>query len=478
VIFKGSIYYNLGIRIQGIIYSMTYPQIIKIYATSQEPSFEAPWQSSSPSSGSGSGVIISSGRILTGAHVVANATFIQVQKNSHPNKVIAKVKSICHDCDLALLEVPKSFTRGIKAPSIGDLPDLQDKVSVIGFPIGGDEISITEGVVSRVEIQKYTHSQRSLIAVTVDAAINDGNSGGPVFKDGKIVGIAFQAMDDAQNIGEIVPATLIKHFLKRANSKSVVNIPGIGFVWQNMENPILRKHVGLKSKQSGVYIIDVEYSNSGYGIIKKGDILTKIDGYDVSNNGTIKYMGMFRTQFKSFLCDHYIGDIVTIEVFREGKRVKLQMELTEDSWLVARSSYDIIPRYFIVGGLVFQPLSRDYLETWNKWWKNAPPSLLHLYYNVLKTEEVQEMVTITKILADEINMGYEELYDETILKINGIVPKNMAHFIEIVESSPDIVEIYTSEFGKIVMDIKNWKNEKSSLLERYNINSDRSKNYI
>ena len=74
------------------------------------------------------------------------------------------------------------------------LPLLRDKVFVLGFPIGGDELSITEGVVSRIEAQSYSHSHARALAVTVDAAINSGNSGGPVVSQdtGEVVGVAFQ----------------------------------------------------------------------------------------------------------------------------------------------------------------------------------------------------------------------------------------------------------------------------------------------
>ena len=123
--------------------------------------------------------------MLTGAHVVANATFLQVQKVSDPNKFVARVEAICHDADLALLAIEdRELHAGRSTPDrLGTrLPRLRDRVSVVGYPIGGEEISITEGVVSRIEVQRYSHSERMLLAVTVDAAINDGNSGGPVYK--------------------------------------------------------------------------------------------------------------------------------------------------------------------------------------------------------------------------------------------------------------------------------------------------------
>ena len=115
---------------------------------------------------------------------------------------------------------------------IGDLPHLRDAVQVVGYPIGGEEVSITEGVVSRIEVQRYEHSQRHLLAVTVDAAINEGNSGGPVFARGKVVGIAFQAIPDAENIGEMVPAPILQRFLDGVKQGKDARVPGLGIATQ------------------------------------------------------------------------------------------------------------------------------------------------------------------------------------------------------------------------------------------------------
>ena len=157
---------------------------------------------------------------MTNAHVVADHTFIQVRKESSPEKYVARVESIGHDCDLAVLAVDDpNFFKDITPLEFGDLPQLQDSVVVIGFPLGGDKISITEGVVSRVEIVPYVRSAKKLLAVQIDAAINPGNSGGPVIRQGKIVGIAMQAITSSQNIGYMIPMPVITHFLDDLKDK-------------------------------------------------------------------------------------------------------------------------------------------------------------------------------------------------------------------------------------------------------------------
>ena len=118
---------------------MSYPQVVRVFCTHQEPNYESPWQRHAPRGSSGSGVVIGPGRIVTGAHVVAHATFVQVKKPDDPGKAVARVAAISHDSDLALLEVEdRSFTRGIPAVKLGELPELRDEVAVVGYPVGGD----------------------------------------------------------------------------------------------------------------------------------------------------------------------------------------------------------------------------------------------------------------------------------------------------------------------------------------------------
>jgi S1-C subfamily serine protease len=450
--------------------------VVRIYCTSQEPDYDAPWQARMPTSGTGSGVVVAPGRVLTGAHVVANATFVQVQKISDPNKVVVRVAGICHDCDLALLAVDDPrFMEGVEIASLGELPDLRDPVAVAGFPVGGEEVSITEGVVSRIEVTRYSHSQRHLLAITVDAAINRGNSGGPVFRDGRIVGIAFQKLGNAEGIGEMVPPPLIKHFLAEVERNGAqVRVPGLGITTQGLENPFLRRRVGVEGDDGGILVLNVEYGNSAYGHILPGDVVLEIEGQRIASNATIQLLGNYRTRYDAALGWKRIGDPIEITLLRQGARRRVRLELTPLKLLVARNQYDVEPSYFIFGGLVFQPLTRDFLATWDNWWDKAPKEFLHYYYSGTRTAERQEVVVLSHVLAEETNVGYEGLYSESVTLINGHPPRDMIDFVRRVEESSDLVEIRTSCDGVIVLGVDAARKANQRILERYRIATDRS----
>lgn len=192
---------------------LNFNNVVEIFVTRQRPDYGNPWLTSGISTTTGSGVVIDTAAglaILTAAHVVADQTFLQVQRSGNhqdPNKYIAAVYAICHDCDLALLQVQSEhmdFWKDHEPAPIADIPSLRSVVLVAGFPVGGEQLSITEGVVSRIEGQTYSHSFRELLAITVDAAINAGNSGGPTFNvSGELVGIAFQVNFMANSNGHV-----------------------------------------------------------------------------------------------------------------------------------------------------------------------------------------------------------------------------------------------------------------------------------
>lgn len=203
--------------------------VVKIFVTSNKMDYYRPWQSHGINSQVGSGSIIKGNRILTNAHVVSDHTFIQVKKNADAKKYTAKVVAIGHDCDLAVLSVDDpEFFDGITPLEFGGLPELQDAVTVIGYPRGGDKISITEGVVSRIELTTYSQAGRNLLTVQIDAAVNPGNSGGPAFQDGKLVGVVMQSLKTSQNIGYMIPMPIIEHFFEDLADTSYDGFPYLG----------------------------------------------------------------------------------------------------------------------------------------------------------------------------------------------------------------------------------------------------------
>lgn len=218
--------------------------MVKIYTVVKESDFDTPWNMKGIESITGSGCVIEGNRIITNAHVVSNHTFIQVRLYGHPDKHAARVVAVAHEVDLALLTVDSpGFFDNIPFVPLADLPKIQQEVVVMGFPLGGDTLSMTSGIVSRIEHRRYAHSGMEFLAIQLDAAINSGNSGGPALTQHGLVGVVMQTLKDSQNIGYVVPVPLVRHFLEDLQDGRYDGFPDDGTMSLRMENPGMKKNM-------------------------------------------------------------------------------------------------------------------------------------------------------------------------------------------------------------------------------------------
>ncbi len=458
--------------------------VIKIFTVANTYDYDNPWQMRGQSKGTGSGCVIPGNRILTSAHVVSDSTFIQVKKAGDSKKYIARVSAISHESDLAIITVDESeFFNKVKPISIGKLPDVRDKVAVYGFPTGGDELSITEGVVSRIEQRRYAHSNANLLTCQIDAAINPGNSGGPVILNEKIIGVAFQASRGGENLGYMVPAPIIMHFLNDISDGKYEGFPEIGIFFQKMESPDLRRKFGLKEPFSGVRVAALLQDSPARGSVKIDDIIMKIDGVDIANDGTAEFRPGERTSLDYVVQRKYINDILNLKILRNGKEIDVKMRLSvsmNSTRLVPFEMYDTPPTYYINGGLVFEPLTKNYLQEWgNQWFFSAPSKLMNYYINGVRTENRKEVVLLTKVLADEINLGYHDLDNLVIVKVNGRNISDMDSLVKaFTENTGDYHIIIDDINRKIVINKKKSEHFGERILKRYRISKDRSPNLV
>jgi len=340
--------------------------VIKIYITNARGDFAMPWQMERPNSGTGTGFIIKGRRILTNAHLVGDVQFLRVQKSDDSRRYPATVKFVAHDCDLAMLEVTDpAFFEGTRPLRLAKaLPTLNDEVHVLGYPLGGERLSVTKGVVSRLSYTSYSHSGVDQhLVLQVDAAINPGNSGGPIIFREKVVGLAFQGLAWADNIGYGIPLPVVKRFLKDVEDGKYDGYPELGVAYLSLRNSALRSHVKLSDDQTGVLVHYVDPFGAGKNQILNGDVLLEIDGYAIDNDGTIEIDGE-RVVFAEVLERRQWGDEIKFTVWRDGAAVDLRFPLDNPSDpFLYRNLYDTRPEYFITGGLVFSPLTRDFMRT-------------------------------------------------------------------------------------------------------------------
>ncbi len=447
--------------------------IVKIYTVATVPRYLEPWNTSMSRS-SGSGSIVQGNHILTNAHVVANHTFIEVRRYGERKRYRARVVSVSHQADLALLEVEDaSFFQRAKPLDFGVLPQIQQKVTVYGFPTGGDTLSVTTGIVSRIEHNRYVHSGESFLAVQVDAAINPGNSGGPAISNGKIVGVVMQQRTNAQNIGYLVPIEMVKHFLKDMEDGRYDGFPDIGLVTQRLENPTLKKMSGLDENQTGQLVISKLYNCNSSDQFHVGDVITAIDGHQISDDGTVEFRHHAYTSYKYYQDLHQIGDTLVLDILRGKEKKKIPLTLThkEDDFLLVKTMrYDVMPRYFIFGGYVFSPLTSNLLSS-----TRSPLLPLRAMAEKWATKERQDVVILVKVLAAGYNRGDHGIGMWMVDKVNGESFKTFDEFYQkVTQSKGKFLRIEDESGAMIAIDIQKARENNDKILQRYHIKSDRS----
>lgn len=450
--------------------------VIKIYTTQAAPDYFTPWRLLTPRQSSGSGSVITGNRILTNAHVVANASYVQAQKHNDPRRYQARVVFISHEADLALITVDEvGFFSDLKALAIGDLPDPLQEVSVYGYPIGGKSLSITKGILSRVEQQIYAHAGAYLLAGQIDAAINPGNSGGPVIVDQQIVGVVMQANSGgrAENLGYFVPPSIIQHVLIDSEDGAHDGFPDLGFRTQTLDSPSAKAAYGLEPHQDGVLVIKVFKDSPAEAILQENDVILKIDEFEIADDGSIKLSEDLLTDYKHAIDLHHIDDSIEISYSRDGKfnTATLLAEPSLKSYsLVAGEQFDKVPQYYIYGGILFVPLNMNLIKRWGTdWGRTAPVSLLQAR-NEWSSPERRELVVALQILAGDVNLGYHDWRNWVVEYVNGKPITDFSHFASLINNNETEDIVFENKNGyQMVINHEDAIDSESQILSQYRI---------
>jgi S1-C subfamily serine protease len=350
-----------------------YRSVVKVFNVMSTPNYLMPWQNKPHRDSTGSGFAIEGRRIITNAHVVADSKHCQVRKHGEASKFTASVVGVSHECDLAMLTVEDdAFWEDLHPLELGGIPELQEAVTVVGYPTGGDNISVTGGVVSRVDFQQYAHGASNLLAVQIDAAINPGNSGGPAMLNGQVAGVAFQNLIGAENIGFIIPTNIVRHFLEEIEERGECSFVSLGVLCQPLDSPSLREYLGLheysEHNSNGVLVNKVMPLSSASDVLQSKDVLLAFNGEPIGCDGTVHFRGHERTSFDWLVTAGKVGEVARLLILRERQEQEVVVTLSAGKQLVPVHQYDQLPSYFIVAGFVFSRLTQPYLHEFGDDW--------------------------------------------------------------------------------------------------------------
>jgi S1-C subfamily serine protease len=425
--------------------------VVKVFSTMRYPDPYKPWTKQAPTEVTGSGVIIEGRRILTNAHVVLYASQVQVQANEAGDKVAATVVAVAPGIDLAVLELEDQSFFDARPPiaRASKLPEIKDSVLAYGYPTGGSSLSITKGIVSRIEFVPYKYPVSGL-RIQIDAAINPGNSGGPAIAGDKMIGLAFRKLTGDDNIGYIIPNEEVELFLRDVADGHYDGKPAMYDDLQTLENPAMRAFLKLDKTVEGV-IVHQPYKTDDAYPLKQWDVITRIGETPVDNQGMVKLGPDLRVDFHYLVQKTAANGSLPLVVIRAGKSVAVKLPVSAEHPTLMPDLEGGYPPYFVYGPIVFSKATWAFIGGLEK---SGAARTLSILKSPLLTrafdppdEDLKELVVIASpFFPHKLAKGYSNATGAVVATINGRRIKGLDDLVATLRDLTD--EFVTLEFDQ------------------------------
>jgi S1-C subfamily serine protease len=417
--------------------------VVRIFSTARQPDLYRPWNKAAPTESTGSGVIIEGNRILTNAHVVNYASKVEVRAREGGDRMAARVVAIARGIDLAVLELedPSFFANRTPPVRASVLPEVKDAVLAYGYPLGGNSLSITKGIVSRIEYVPYNFPTAGL-RIQIDAAINPGNSGGPVFADDKMIGLAFSGINSAQNIGYIIPNEEVELFLKDIGDGKYDGKPALFDDFQSLENPSLRSFLKVDKSVRGMVVQRPASPDANYPL-KEWDIVTRIGETEIDNQGLVRLTHDVNVRFQYHVQKVAKDGKVPLTVVRGGKRLSIDVPVSASRSRLVPALDGAYPSYFVYGPIVFSRATWEFrgffstnASTLNSYAFNAQPLVTRVADEPDANRE-DLVVVSAPFFPHRLISGYDNRFGSVVYSINDIPVRSLRHMVQVLRDMKD-----------------------------------------
>ncbi len=343
--------------------------VVQIFAKISKYNWFEPYKAPDQTINYGSGFLIhEDGSILTNFHVIEEAVGVQIQIPSLGKEQFdVEIVGIYPLMDLALLRiVPKDLLKIKKI--LGSIPKLalgdsdqvirSQEILALGYPLGQQGLKSSQGIVSGREKLEMI----SFIQMT--APINPGSSGGPSLNsDGEVIGINFAGIEEAQNVGYIIPINEVKSAIRDLNNVRLLRRPFLGGVFSISSDDMI--NFLNNPPQGGYYIVTIfEDSLLARANIIEGDMIYEINGYQVDKYGEISVpWSEDKISIFDLINRCTVGETISLVIYRTGKAIDITFNLSVEIPFPIREIYPgFEPIDFeVIGGMVVMPLTLNHV---------------------------------------------------------------------------------------------------------------------
>jgi S1-C subfamily serine protease len=401
--------------------------VVRVSATAQPYDFARPWSKRAPVTRRALGTILEGNRVLVTAEVVANSTYIELESPDGEQKQPARVECVDYEADLALLK-PDSDDFFKTRSSVGfGAPSVGDTLTVFQLEANGNPL-FSKGQMTTAEVVRYPIDDSSFLVgrLNVPLQMRESTQSLPLFEDGKLAGLMLR-YDAQSGLLDFIPAVVIEHFLKDALRVPYEGFPRMGCSFAVTRDPQLRRYLGLNGNNGGVLITQIlKGGPAEKGGLMKGDVLLEIAGKPIDSDGNYRDEAYGRISLGHLVCTkHFEGDKVKVRLLRDMKELELEIPVARrhpEQYQSQPYIIDRAPAYYVLGGLVFQELSRQYLKEFGAdWARKAPLELVNLDRTQGETDQevAERVVLLSRVLPSDVTIGYEDLRHLVLKSING-----------------------------------------------------------
>jgi hypothetical protein len=255
----------------------------------------------------------------------------------------------------------------------------------------------------------------------------------------------------------------------------------MGCSFSTTRDPQLRKYLKLNGTNGGVLITQVlKDGPADKAGLRKEDVLLEIAGEPIDSDGNYKDATYGRISLGHLVCTkHFEGDKVRVRLSRNGTPVEAEVPVARrspESYLSEPYVIDKAPRFFVLGGLVFQELSRQYLKEFGSdWQRKAPLELLNIDRTQSETdsETRKRVIILTRVLPSDVTVGYEDLRNLVLKTINGEVINDLSDIPKALQKEVNGVHRieFTGDPSLIFIDVKSAEAVGPSLQKSYGLPS-------
>ena len=366
------------------------------------------------------GTVIGERQILTTADEMYDRTLVRLQKGGRGQWYIGEVSWIDYQGNLALITVADAeFWKDLKPAPLGHVPPSGGSLQILRWREGKLENRATE--FTQYTVREGQLTPVDVVALETSSEIQGVGWGEPVIYNSKVAGILW-AQDGRTCIAE--PTLAIKDVLEAHKKGTYQGLGYFHFFWQQSENPANLARLKLPGAARGVVVIDVPpRPDECDQVIQPQDIILNIDGYDIDSQGDYTDPDFGHLMLEALPNRHRsAGADIKIKLWRDGKPLDVTYRVPRSEYtnaLVPQANFDQEPEYLMVGGLLFQPLTESYLQSWGRDWKSRAPFRLNYYRNENPSKDRPALVLLSQVLPDPYNIGYQDQKFLVIEKANG-----------------------------------------------------------